>query len=767
MKTYNLRYLLLAALVAGCGSSGGKPVDDGGVQNCTMMVCGVFCVDPMTDAKNCGGCGKACMQGEVCNAGTCSVTCPNGQTVCGNACADLMNDPKHCGGCNTPCMGNLLCSAGKCGTTCTMPQKACGNMCVNPESDVDNCGDCNSPCPMVANGTRACVAGECHGNCNTGFADCDQSPTNGCETATDGDPKNCGMCGKVCQNVANGLPGCAKGMCGVGSCVVNFGDCDADPTNGCEVSLLGDLKNCGSCGRACPVPANGAPSCMNGNCGIATCNMGFGDCDANPANGCEDALTSDANNCGACGKFCSPAANSTPVCNKSLCGLACNMGFADCDNVMADGCEVNIGTDLKNCGGCGQLCAPANGVATCIAGVCALGGCNQNFADCNMNVADGCETNTKTDKNNCGMCGHQCANNQSCVAGVCKQGLTFSLAAATSLSTDGPWSATAVSLNGDANLDLVVSNHNLNTLSVFFGNGNGTFGAATTYPTGTSPYYPVLRDFNGDGKLDVVVTNRDSNTLSSLLGLGNGTFNPQTTYPFGTTPFTTDVADFNGDGKLDVVTANNTGVANSTFSLLAGNGNGTFQPVVSTASGVPSAILARDWNGDGFIDLAITDQTANTLTMHLGNGNGTFQAPVSYNAGTTAFYLAAGDWNNDGKLDVACTNFGANTVSIFLGNGNGTFQAATTLAAGTNPHTMVTTDLNLDGYPDLICTNSSSNNISVYLGSVNGFLAQQNFAVGSFPRGLDVGDFNNDNKPDIVVANLTSSTLSFLLNTSQ
>jgi len=72
----------------------------------------------------------------------------------------------------------------------------------------------------------------------------------------------------------------------------------------------------------------------------------------------------------------------------------------------------------------------------------------------------------------------------------------------------------------------------------------------------------------------------------------------------------------------------------------------------------------------------------NTISMFLGKGNGTFAPHVSYGAGAGAYGLAAGDMNGDGKLDLVVTNTGVNTVSVLVGHGNGTLQAPENYATG-------------------------------------------------------------------------------------
>jgi hypothetical protein len=229
---------------------------------------------------------------------------------------------------------------------------------------------CTAPANCaVANGSAGCsVANTCTvASCNTGYKDCDLNPANGCEVNVTSSVNNCGTCGHVCPAVPNATPGCSSSVCGIGTCNAGYADCDLNPANGCEMNVASSVNNCGTCGHVCPAVPNATPGCSSGVCGIGSCNAGYGDCDHNPANGCEVNVTSDVNNCGACGHVCA-LPNATPACSSSACRIvACNPGYADCNAIAADGCEVNITQDPNNCGGCGHVCTAGR---VCTGGTC-------------------------------------------------------------------------------------------------------------------------------------------------------------------------------------------------------------------------------------------------------------------------------------------------------------------------------------------------------------------------------------------------------------
>jgi cysteine-rich repeat protein len=75
--------------------------------------------------------------------------------------------------------------------------------------------------------------------------------------------------------------------------------------------------------------------------------------------------------------------NASATCSAGRCGLGrCNEGFADCDGDPANGCETDIRVDARHCGACGNACpSRVNATPTCAAGTCGLA-CSAGFHDC-------------------------------------------------------------------------------------------------------------------------------------------------------------------------------------------------------------------------------------------------------------------------------------------------------------------------------------------------------------------------------------------------
>ncbi|MFO0580012.1 MAG: LamG-like jellyroll fold domain-containing protein [Polyangia bacterium] len=284
------------------------------------------------------------------------------------------------------------------------------------------CGACTAP----AHAVPLCDGGRCSYSCLPGWGDCDGSAANGCEADLGSSAANCGACGNTCAGGTDAK--CTAGFCSDCRCAAGTASCNGDCSDGCEIDTTSDPKNCGACGKGCSLP-HATSSCAASACAIVRCDPGWGDCDGNPANGCEADLSRDTNSCGACGTSCGTGG----LCAAGRCEAAmCSASILDCDGSAANGCETDIGVDPRNCGACGRACRTApNEQSTCSAGgLCSLV-CNPGWGDCDGSVTNGCETDLRSDPAHCGSCTQvckvahatsACAPGGSCVVGQCDKG---------------------------------------------------------------------------------------------------------------------------------------------------------------------------------------------------------------------------------------------------------------------------------------------------------------------------------------------------------
>jgi hypothetical protein len=271
----------------------------------------------------------------------------------------------------------------------------------------------------------------------------------------------------------------------------------------------------------------------------------------------------------------------------------------------------------------------------------------------------------------------------------------------------------------------------------------------------------VAGDFNGDGNADIAVAGLNVNSVYVFLGNGSSGFSAAPGSPFavgGFGPISLAAADFNRDGRIDLVTANN---ADSTISVLLGNGTGGFAPAGGSpiaSSGGPAAVVTGDWNGDGNPDFAIANFSSNNVSVFLGNGTGAFSAGGTISVGAAPLAINSADFNADGNADLAVSSFSGPSVAILLGNGAGAFSQASgsPIPVTGNPRNLAVIDFNADGKLDLAFSNPGANVVNIYQGSGTGTFSQASgspVAVGDTPSALVAGDFTGDGRTDLIVLN--------------
>ncbi len=181
---------------------------------------------------------------------------------------NLATTSAHCGACNQACPSRPnatpACASSQCGFTCKTGFGDCdGVVSTGCETDLTNndehCGACNAAC-APPNGVAACANSQCSiYGCDIPFGDCDGIYSNGCEQDLSDSIHHCGDCNRVCGS-ANGTPSCVSHTCLI-ACYTGYANCDGSHVNGCETNVRTDTSNCGACGRSC-----GGGSCSNGFC---------------------------------------------------------------------------------------------------------------------------------------------------------------------------------------------------------------------------------------------------------------------------------------------------------------------------------------------------------------------------------------------------------------------------------------------------------------------------------------------------------------------
>jgi type II secretory pathway component GspD/PulD (secretin) len=353
------------------------------------------------------------------------------------------------------------------------------------------------------------------------------------------------------------------------------------------------------------------------------------------------------------------------------------------------------------------------------------------------------------------------------------------------------------------------------SLSSLSGALSGVNFPETQFAVGVDPSALVANNFTGGTLPDlaVVFNNANTHTFTILQNQDNGSFAQLTPAPITlganetgqvaieTGIFRNDASKFSTAQPPDVVLVNST---SKNISVLLGNagsngvGNGTFTEAPGSPITVgtnPSSVVLADFNGDGFLDLAVANQGDNSISLFEGHGDGTFTefpaSPFKFPlAGTPAedspVAMVSGNFQNktisasngSPEVDLAIVNRASNNVTILLSsvdqNNNVTFTEApnSPIAVGQFPVAIATGDMNGDGIPDLAVVNQNDATVTILLGSSNldGTFTQATgspLATGLRPAGIVIASFAGGAVPDIAVTNENSSTLGVYLNLGQ
>lgn len=375
-----------------------------------------------------------------------------------------------------------------------------------------------------------------------------------------------------------------------------------------------------------------------------------------------------------------------------------------------------------------------------------------------------------------------------------------------------PWRVEAADLDNDGDTDFVVLCRGVNDVAqVFTNDGSGNFIISAQYATGDDPRFLKLVDVNGNGEIDILYTVMgsfdDFGVILDPLGKTVREFSP------GASPAAIISADFNadsvdevafiyasknvavwksnaagvfsrissvslsdglnalcsgdfdGDGDLDVAVTNS---AEGTVTILLNNGSGVLTKGSSFDGGqYTKEIGAADFDRDGDIDLVVTNNETQNVWVFLNNGSGTFSKYTTLTAGSDARGISVVDFSMDGKPDVVVANWGGTTLSYFKNTGGGNFAGALSIASGTSPGNVIGADFNRDGYPDIVASNSGglSDSVSVVLSDGSGgFAGQVLYSVSSDPTTMVADDFDGDEDLDIIVVNQSAATFTVLEN---
>ncbi|WP_216627220.1 FG-GAP-like repeat-containing protein [Corallococcus exercitus] len=619
--------------------------------------------------------------------------------------ASSLYDPTCSGqGClsvNAPCDATVPCCDG---LTCQSGTCADVNECA---AGTDNCDE-NATCTNTV-GSFTCA-------CNAGYEGDGVTCTdiNECAAGTD----NCNENATCTNTVGSFTCACNAGYEGDGVTCTDIDECAAGTDNCNENATCTNTVGSFTCACNAGYEGDGVTCTNIDECAASPCLNGGTCIDGVGSYTCKCAPTYEGDNC-----------------------QACSGTLGDCNGDSSDGCEVNLQSDAESCGACGIVCSTGQ---ICSNGTCQTGPTGQVpgtpvSSPANHNPL----APAVADVNGDGKLDILVANAESgsillpsgslsvflgngdasVQSEVTYGSASLSSNAVVAVDVDGDGWLDAVTVNGQTNLLLV--NGNISVYKNLGPSAPGTFGAPTSFTTGTpGSVHLCTGDFDHDGVADIATTSVTLSQVSVLFGTGTGSFGAPTFIGIpntGGVQSTIACRDLNSDGFSDLVV---TSPASARLSVLLNQGDGSFAAPVSYSNGVngqTAGIAFGDANGDGTLDILSNGAAGRYLFFFKGNGNGTFASGVqSAAAATTAANSALGvvadDFNGDGKLDAyILVTTASGGVRPMTGNGNGGFSSGAVVTTGASPglNAIATADMDADGYPDLILTNKGSGTVTV------------------------------------------------------
>lgn len=326
-------------------------------------------------------------------------------------------------------------------------------------------------------------------------------------------------------------------------------------------------------------------------------------------------------------------------------------------------------------------------------------------------------------------------------------------------------------VDGDDDLDLVVSNSFLNTVSVLLNNGNAEFAAGIDFPLVQDPMLAALQlslvDIDGDDDDDLLVTSVRADpeadvigTLSILINDGSGDFGAASSSELAFFPSTIEPLDFDNDGDLDLLIDTNGLTEESLAELLFmendGNGNFTIDRAVEIFQAGTATIEITDVDADSFDDIMVSAGSSSFSILY-GTADGFEEEAVTNSFSGLAADFELKDLDDDLDLDVIISSGRFDRIGVLINNGDRNFTTLEFFSMGLDAQCMFQDDFTGDGESEFLIVHSES--MELVVTSITCEFSPNDCDVESVtvseldrPGGLAVADFNGDGLLDLATA---------------
>jgi FG-GAP-like repeat len=316
-------------------------------------------------------------------------------------------------------------------------------------------------------------------------------------------------------------------------------------------------------------------------------------------------------------------------------------------------------------------------------------------------------------------------------------------------------------VNGDGHLDIVLAKGRHWGLvdRVLLGDGAGRFPTAHDLgPASDRTYSGNLVDLDGDGDLDVVISNDTPDPKRIYLNDGSGHFREVDTYGSADWPTrNAAVADIDGDRLPDIIVANRTPPGKGANYICLNRGGGQFEDDCTMfAKESATTITPADFDRDGRMDLAVPHRDGGQSHIYLNKstaGSLRFAAIPFGPPDATIRMSAAADLNRDGLIDIVVIDEKRGLFAFFGAPGNAFSNATPIGERGRTPYALTVADLNRDGAPDIVVGHVEAP-ATVFFNDRSGrTFTTVDFGDGKGTAyGFDIADLDKDGHLDIAMA---------------